>query len=920
MLKYPHHTIQEKTGDKNTHIKGASKLSSDIYDLLWVEKYRPKSLKDIVNQKEIVARLQKFVAEKNMPHLLFAGPPGTGKCVTYDTPVLTPSGPRKIGEIVERYVKTGSGEVFEKAEIPVYSLGKNGTIIEAKASHVYKGKASSIAVIELGSGRKLEVTLRHPLLVMDGEGRISWKLPKDIRVGDKIGVPRNISFPEYPSDETEVFLSELLGYILADGNIYLGKGSSHHNAYVAFHNHNEHLRQRVKWLFKKVYGVDAKEEFPKNKTPWVRVNRKNIVIDIADKAGIHGRKARKVRIPSIAWKSKKTLSAFIKAFIDSDGSIGKNELSIVTASKDMAIDLLYAFNILGVIARLKEKKKKNWTYYRVIVSGSDQLSKLVKEVKLSHPAKKAKLEQIVRGEDKWNTNVDTVYIPVVLKDTLVKLGDLVAGSLSRREKKLLLEKKSMSMKAFRQLAGKIMPKLINVIDDIEEKLVLLEKPFDLDSKALVSKLDPYKVPSRRRHRIHEYVSGKRTPRLQTVSRLMGEDSIVESVIAYREILREVVSKYLSYNEIGRKIGSYGSSLKILLESNIRVERLSEIEKVRETVYSELKGLYSQVAEAVYYTSSILRLDLFWDDVRSIRMIEKETTVYDLTVPSLENFVGGYGPVVLHNTTAAHALARDLYGDDYRSYFLELNASDERGIDVIRSKVKEFARSRTPPGVPFRIVLLDEADNMTSDAQQALRRLMELYTVSTRFILIANYPSKIIDPIQSRCALFRFTPLSKEDVVSRLAYILENEGVDYDEEALESIYEISEGDMRKAINILQAAASLGKVTVSMVYKVVGLAHPVEVREMIETALKGDFDTARAKLRKLMVDYGLAGTDLLKQVHRELFGNKIQIPEEYRVLIADYLGEMHFRVVEGSDDDIQLTAFLAWLSMLGKKLGE
>ncbi len=320
-------------------------------------------------------------------------------------------------------------------------------------------------------------------------------------------------------------------------------------------------------------------------------------------------------------------------------------------------------------------------------------------------------------------------------------------------------------------------------------------------------------------------------------------------------------------------------------------------------------------------------DLLWVEKyrpRSLKDIVNQKEI----VARLEKFVAEKnmphllfaGPPGIGKTTAAHALAHDLYGDDYRSYFLELNASDERGIDVIRSKVKEFARSRTPPGVPFRIVLLDEADNMTSDAQQALRRLMELYTVSTRFILIANYPSKIIDPIQSRCALFRFTPLSKEDVVSRLAYILENEGVDYDEEALESIYEISEGDMRKAINILQAAASLGKVTVSMVYKVVGLAHPVEIREMIETALKGDFDTARAKLRKLMVDYGLAGTDLLKQVHRELFSNKIQVPEEYRVLIADYLGEIHFRVVEGSDDDIQLTAFLAWLSMLGKKLGE
>jgi replication factor C small subunit len=277
-----------------------------------------------------------------------------------------------------------------------------------------------------------------------------------------------------------------------------------------------------------------------------------------------------------------------------------------------------------------------------------------------------------------------------------------------------------------------------------------------------------------------------------------------------------------------------------------------------------------------------------------------------------------GPPGTGKTTAAHALAHDLYGENYRQYMLELNASDERGINVIREKVKEFARSRAPEGIPFKIVLLDEADNMTSDAQQALRRLMELYTASTRFILLANYPSKIIDPIQSRCAFFRFTPLSKEDVVSRLRYIAEREAVEYDDEALDTIYEISEGDMRKAINILQAAAAMGKVTVEAVFKVVGMARPREVREMIKLALSGDFTKAREVMRKLMLEYGLSGEDVVRQIHREIFSPELNIPEELRVMIADYLGEIHFRLVEGSDDDIQLSALIAWLALMGKRL--
>jgi replication factor C small subunit len=278
-----------------------------------------------------------------------------------------------------------------------------------------------------------------------------------------------------------------------------------------------------------------------------------------------------------------------------------------------------------------------------------------------------------------------------------------------------------------------------------------------------------------------------------------------------------------------------------------------------------------------------------------------------------------GPPGTGKTTCAIAMARDLFGSDgWSGRFLELNASDERGIGVVRGKIKEFARVGTADTQGFKIVFLDEADALTHDAQAALRRTMEKYTATTRFVLSCNYSSKIIDPIQSRCAVFRFRPLNANQVKAFIRRIAAEERLEVTQDGVDALVFVAKGDLRKTVNTLQVAAALGgKVDADAIYRTTSTARPEEVKRLLETALGGDFMAARNILDDLLVEYGLSGEDVIRQIHRSVFD--LTIPDKAKVELVDKVGEVEFRLVEGSNERIQIETLLAHVVLTGSRMG-
>ena len=316
----------------------------------------------------------------------------------------------------------------------------------------------------------------------------------------------------------------------------------------------------------------------------------------------------------------------------------------------------------------------------------------------------------------------------------------------------------------------------------------------------------------------------------------------------------------------------------------------------------------------------MSFDMMWIEKYRPKTID-EIIGQDETKTRLKGFVESKslphllfaGPPGTGKTSTVITLATEIFGEgNISGNLLELNASDDRGIDLIRNEVKDFAKT-LPIDAPFKIISLDEADALTSAAQHALRRTMEKYVSSSRFVLLCNYPGKIIEPIQSRCAFFRFQRLGDDVIKEQMEYISKQENVDYTSKGLDMLVKVSNGDLRKAINVLQAtAATGGKIEETSVLETVGGVDPNEIEKLLNAARNQEFDRAKGKLQDLIFVRGVAGSDIIREINSNI--TKMDFSDESKLKIIDRLAEVDFRLTEGASPDIQIAALLAHIGTL------
>jgi DNA polymerase III delta prime subunit len=1002
---------------------------------IWIEKYRPETLDDVKGQDDIVDRLRSYIDSDDLPHLLFSGPAGVGKCVTGETPVLTNRGVERIGDVV------GEVEGFDEPEggVEVLTFGADGSFQFTAPSHVFGKTADDLVRITTRDGNNLTVTPEHRLLTVahdglewvraggltagtrvvrprrtplpEGDGHLDWikamdgdrtfvhvtdtfaadhDIPaeenfvgtkkrvvaglrqgdSDATIADAIDTPKRTvqsyrrdlevpldepstvcslsylrgldatrdelrthvtaiqyvnrnnqrSDPITPPWELTPALASFVGLAVSEARIDGGR--------VKFYNADEGVLDQFESAAESVFGTEPRRGI-RNDVPYREIHTRTLThflescFDVVD--GTDGIGSTLVRA------DEASRAAFLRTVFDAEGHVTEHGIVELTQKNERLVTLLsYLLSGFGIPSRRKRETKRatngsdsGQVYHTLYVSSAGHLERFAEHVGFTIDEKAERLADNATRDS--NPNDDTVptqtAVDVLCERLYLTKGDYIPDSLNPD---------SPGRERYLDCVDELVDAATARLEDAQRTLERIDDlAADLDATAAIPAewvgirggLEPIETRRTlagrvgvRSDRLLEYADGRRTPgserTIELPSHLDGSTANVDHV---RTSLADAIESIgVPYAHVAEGTDMRGTDVQSLLGGGNDLGSLTRFRTVADGIRSASAGMLSdEVLDALTTVHALTDADLYFDEIESVEPIDDSRRVYDLTVPGTRNYVAGGVPTVMHNTTCATAIAREVYGDDWRGNFLELNASDQRGIDVVRDRIKNFARSSFG-GFDYRVIFLDEADSLTDAAQSALRRTMEQFADNTRFILSCNYSSRIIDPIQSRCAVFRFSPLPDEAIAAQAREIAESEGIELTEDGLDALVYAAGGDMRRVINTLQAAATTGgTVDDEAVYTVTSTARPEEIESMVEAAIAGEFPRARSTLETLLVDSGMAGGDVIDQLHRSAW--EFDLDERRTVQLMERLGEADYRITEGANERVQLEAMLAALAL-------
>ena len=956
---------------------------------IWIEKYRPQSLGDIHGQEAIVERLQSYIDQDDIPHLLFSGPAGVGKCVTGDSPVLTDDGVRPIEDVV------GDTDGFDVPEdgLRVATLTDRNHFEYVEPSHVFGKRAEELIELTTRDGSTFRVTPEHKFRVIT-HGGFEWVPAEDLSANDRIARPSRLPTPsgdatirwedEMDPELTEVTLdietaeglglsqtvslstlrsragtsdewvdgvetieyvkqgrrsrsitpptavtpelARFVGLAISEARIDGGR--------IKFYNTDDALLDAFESAAHDVFDVETRRGVQKD-VPYVAIGSRTLTHYLESVFDVFSSVSGNEGIGStLVTAGDDARTSFLRAMFDAEAHVSANGTIELTQRNPDHITLLsYLLTTFGISSRRKELQKSatngsgiERTYHGLYISGARNLRRFDDAIGFSIAYKAERLSE--HADKNANPNHDTIPTQSVLRDLCRRLDIPISEHLPKS-----LNPESPGRERYCSVLDGVVDTATERIEDTQQALARLEAlrpelaatttvPAKwIDTREELAPIETRKevsaVVGARSDRLLEYSDGRRTPQANRAIAILDEldrpteDARLDHVKAELRTCVDLIGA--DYAEIADGLRLDTPDLTNLLRSeDAMLTSLTRLETVADRLRDIATDRLSvETIELLDDASRIARADLLYDEIESVERVETDERVYDLTVPGTRNYVAGEVPTVMHNTTAATAIARQVYGEDnWRGNFLELNASDQRGIDVVRDRIKGFARSSF--GGDFRIVFLDEADSLTDAAQSALRRTMEQFSDNTRFILSCNYSSKIIDPIQSRCAVFRFSPLSDEAVAAQTREIAAAEGIEVTDAGVDALVYAADGDMRRAINSLQAAATTGDVVdEEAVYAITATARPEEIESMVTNALEGDFTRARSTLDTLLTETGMAGGDVIDQRHRSVW--EFDLSEREAVALMERIGEADYRIAEGANEQVQLESLLASLSL-------